>query len=51
MDITNIAIATDKLTVTHADGTTADFTSPAAPAVPTQTVEVHAGEVVEVKGV
>lgn len=51
MDITNIALASDKITVTMADGTTQDFTMPTAPVTPTQTVDVHTGDIIEIKGV
>ncbi len=51
MDITNIALASDKITVTMADGTMQDFTVPTAPVTVTQTVEVHTGDIIEVKGV
>ncbi len=40
-----------KITVTNDDGTTVEFFPPAPPVVPTQIVEVHTGEFVEVKGV
>ncbi len=38
-----------KITVTNDDGTTQDFTLPAP--VPTQVVEIKAGETIEVKAV
>lgn len=46
--ITNIAIASDKITVTNDDGTTKDFVLPSAPA---QEIDVHVGETIEIKGV